>query len=68
VHALAAALPAAVDRLVITYAGEAEPPDPLPGRPVLRACKPLNVRDLHALVSRVLASSPPRSPASRAAG
>ncbi|HET6578485.1 MAG TPA: ATP-binding protein [Gemmatimonadales bacterium] len=68
VHALAAALPAAVDRLVLTYAGEAEPPDPLPGRPVLRACKPLNLRDLHGLVSRVLASSPPRSPASRAAG
>jgi hypothetical protein len=67
VHALAAAMPGAVDRLVLTYAGEAEPPDPLPGRPVLRARKPLNVRDLHALASRVLTSSPPRSPASRVA-
>jgi two-component system NtrC family sensor kinase len=68
VHALAAAAPAAVDRLVLTYAGETEPPDPLPGRSVFRARKPLNVRELHGLASRVLASSPPRSPASKAAG
>jgi hypothetical protein len=68
VHALGAAAPAAVVRLVLTYAGETEPPDPLPGRSVFRARKPLNVRELHGLASRVLASSPPRSPASRAAG
>jgi two-component system NtrC family sensor kinase len=55
VHALAAGVPAAVDRLVLTYAGDAEPPDPLPGRPVLRARKPLNVRELHAMTSRMLA-------------
>ena len=67
VHALVAACPAAVDRLVLTYAGQTEPPDPLPDRPVLRARKPFNLRDLHALASQVLASSPPRSPASRAA-
>jgi hypothetical protein len=34
---------------------------------VLRARKPFNLRDLHALASQVLASTPPRSPASRAA-
>ena len=67
VHALMTARPAAVDRLVLTYAGQSEPPDPLPDRPVLRARKPFNLRDLHALASQVLASSPPRSPASRAA-
>jgi hypothetical protein len=69
VHVLVAAYPGAVDRLVLTYAGQSEPPDPLPDRPVLRARKPFNLRDLHALASQVLAaSSPPRSPASRAAG
>ncbi|MDQ3136372.1 MAG: ATP-binding protein [Gemmatimonadota bacterium] len=68
VHALAAARPRDVDRLVLTYAGPAAPPDPLPDRPVLRASKPFNLRDLHALASQVLAaSSPPRSPASTAA-
>jgi CheY-like chemotaxis protein len=68
VHALVAACPGAVDRLVLTYTGQAEPPDPLPDRPVLRARKPFNLRDLHGLASQVLAaSSPPRSPASRAA-
>jgi two-component system NtrC family sensor kinase len=68
VHALVAASPGVVERLVLTYAGQAEPADPLPDRPVLRARKPFNLRDLHALASQVLASSPPRSPASRAAG
>lgn len=68
VHALVAACPGAEDRLVLTYAGHAEPPDPLPDHPVPRARKPFNLRDLHALASRVLAAnSPPRSPASRAA-
>jgi two-component system NtrC family sensor kinase len=67
VHALAAAAPGVVDRLVLTYAGQIEPADPLPDRPVLRARKPFNLRDLHALASQVLASTPPRSPASRAA-
>jgi DNA-binding NtrC family response regulator len=66
-HALVAASPGAVERLVLTYTGQAEPADPLPDRPVLRARKPFNLRDLHALASQVLASSPPRSPASRAA-
>ena len=67
VDALVAASPSAVDRLVLTYVGQTEPPDPLPDRPVLRARKPFNLRDLHALASQVLASSPPRSPASKAA-
>jgi two-component system NtrC family sensor kinase len=67
VHALAAAQPQAIDRLVLTYAGETEPPEPFPGRPMLRARKPFNLRDLHTLASQVLASTPPRSPASRAA-
>jgi two-component system NtrC family sensor kinase len=67
VHALASASPAAMDRLVVTYTGQAEPADLLPGRPVPHARKPFNLRDLHALASQVLASSPPRSPASRAA-
>ena len=68
VHALVAALPGAVDRLVLTYTGQIEPADPLPDRPVLRARKPFNLRDLHALASQVLAASnPQRSPASRAA-
>ena len=67
VDALVAASPSAVDRLVLTYAGQAVPPDPVPDRPVLRARKPFNLRDLHALASQVLASSPPRSPASKAA-
>jgi two-component system NtrC family sensor kinase len=66
VHALVAAYPEAVDRLVLTYSDQAEPPDPLPDHPVLRARKPFNLRDLHALASQVLASTPPRSPASRA--
>ena len=35
-RALMAACPAAVDRLVLAYSGEAEPPDPLPDRPVRR--------------------------------
>jgi hypothetical protein len=60
VDALVAASPSAVDRLVLTYAGQAVPPDPVPDRPVLRARKPFNLRDLHALASQVLASSPPR--------
>jgi CheY-like chemotaxis protein len=67
VDALVAARPSAVDRLLLTYTGQAEPPDPVPNRPVLRARKPFNLRDLHALASQVLASTPPRSPASRAA-
>jgi two-component system, NtrC family, sensor kinase len=67
VNALMAAAPGAVDRLVLTYTGQLEPADPLPDRPVLRARKPFNLRDLHALASQVLASSPPRSPVSRAA-
>jgi hypothetical protein len=33
---------------------------------VPRARKPFNLRDLHALASQMLASSPPRSQASRA--
>jgi len=68
VHALVAASPGAAERLVLTYAGQIEPAEPLPDRPVPRARKPFNLRDLHALASQVLASSPPRSPASRAAG
>ena len=67
VHALLAACPDAADRLVLTYSGRSEPPDPLPGRPVVRARKPFNLRELHALASQVLASTPPRSPPSRAA-
>jgi two-component system NtrC family sensor kinase len=67
VHALVAACPDAIDRLVLTYSDEAEPPDPLPDHPVPRARKPFNLRDLRALASQVLASTPPRSPASRAA-
>jgi hypothetical protein len=67
VHALLAVAPEAADRLVLTYSGQTEPPDPLPDRPVLRARKPFNLRDLHALATQVLASTPPRSPASRAA-
>jgi two-component system NtrC family sensor kinase len=67
VHALVAACPDAIDRLVLTYSDEAEPPDPLPDHHVPRARKPFNLRDLRALASQVLASTPPRSPASRAA-
>ena len=67
VHALVAATPGVVDRLVLTYTGQIEPADPMPDRPVLRARKPFNLRDLHALASQVLASTPPRSRASRAA-
>jgi two-component system NtrC family sensor kinase len=67
VHALVAASPGAIERLVLTYSGPADPPDPLPDRPVPRARKPFNLRELHALASQVLTSSPPRSPASRAA-
>jgi two-component system NtrC family sensor kinase len=67
VHALAAASPPSIDRLVVTYTGQSEPADLLPDRPVPHARKPFNVRDLHALASQILASSPPRSPASRAA-
>ena len=66
VHALVAAYPEAVDRLVLTYSDQSEPPNPLPDHPVLRARKPFNLRDLRALASQVLASTPPRSPASRA--
>ncbi|HEX3274789.1 MAG TPA: ATP-binding protein [Gemmatimonadales bacterium] len=68
VHALVAASPGSVERLVLTYSGQADPPDPLPDRPVPRARKPFNLRELHALASQVLTSNPPRSPASRAAG
>jgi signal transduction histidine kinase len=67
VHALAAASPPSIDRLVLTYTGQAEPADLLPDRPVPHARKPFNLRDLHALASQILASSPPRSPVSRAA-
>jgi hypothetical protein len=68
VNALLTVSPGKVDRLVLTYTGQLEPPDPLPDRPVLRARKPFNLRDLHALAAQVLAAnSPPRSPASRAA-
>ncbi len=66
VDALLSAQPSAVERLVLTYAAEAEPPDLVSDRPVLCARKPFNLRDLHTLASQVLASSPPRSPASRA--
>ncbi len=67
-HALMAAFPGAEDRLVLTDAGQVEPSGlPAEGR-VLRARKPFNLRDLHALASQVLgASSRPRSPASKAA-
>ncbi len=67
VQALVAAYPDTADRLVLTYAGQTEPADPLPDRPVLRARKPFNLRDLHALASQVFASNPPRLPASKAA-
>ncbi|HET7470839.1 MAG TPA: ATP-binding protein [Gemmatimonadales bacterium] len=67
VHALAAASPPSIDRLVVTYTGPTEPADLLPNRPVPHARKPFNLRDLHALASQILASSPPRSPVSRAA-
>jgi two-component system NtrC family sensor kinase len=67
VHALAAASPPSIDRLVVTYTGQAEPSDLLPDRPVPHARKPFNLRDLHALALQILASSPPRSPVSRAA-
>jgi len=67
VHALATASPPSIDRLVVTYSGQAEPADLLPDRPVPHARKPFNLRDLHALASQILASSPPRSPVSRAA-
>ena len=67
VPSLVAAVPDVIDRLVLTYVGQSEPPDPLPDHPVLRARKPFNLRDLHTLASQVLASSPPRSPASKAA-
>jgi len=67
VHALAAASPPSIDRLVVTYTGQTEPADLLPDRPVPHARKPFNLRDLHALASQILASSPPRSPVSRAA-
>jgi len=67
VHALVAALPGAAERLLLTWTGQAEPPNPLPDHAVRRARKPFNLRDLHALASQVLASSPPRSPASKAA-
>jgi CheY-like chemotaxis protein len=68
VNALLATSPGLAERLVLTYTGQLEPPDPLPDRPVLRARKPFNLRDLHALASQVLATStPPRSPASRVA-
>jgi two-component system, NtrC family, sensor kinase len=67
VHALAAASPPSIDRLVLTYTGQAAPADLLPDRPVPHARKPFNLRDLHALASQILASSPPRSPVSRAA-
>jgi CheY-like chemotaxis protein len=66
VHALAAASPSSVERLVVTYTGQLEPADLLPDRPVPHARKPFNLRDLHALASQILASSPPRSPVSRA--
>jgi two-component system NtrC family sensor kinase len=65
-RALVAASPEAADRLVLTYVGLTEPPDPLPDHPVLRARKPFNLRDLHALAAQVFANTPPRSPASRA--
>jgi PAS domain S-box-containing protein len=66
VQALVAACPGVINRLVLTYVGLIEPPDPVADRPVLRARKPFNLRDLRALASQVLASTPPNSPASRA--
>ncbi|MEO6056117.1 MAG: ATP-binding protein [Gemmatimonadales bacterium] len=67
VHALVAAYPGAGDRLVLTYSGQSELADPLPGRLLPRASKPFNLRDLHAIASQVLeANTPPRLPASKA--
>ena len=67
VHALVAASPASAERLLLTWSGQVEPPDPLPDRPVLRVRKPFNLRELHTMATQALANSPPRSPASRAA-
>ncbi|MGH8573374.1 MAG: hypothetical protein ACREX8_12485, partial [Gammaproteobacteria bacterium] len=53
-------------RLILGFSAESDLPDPLPNGVVRWVRKPFNLRDLHAIATEVLASTPPRSPASTA--
>ncbi|MGH7528103.1 MAG: ATP-binding protein [Gemmatimonadales bacterium] len=66
VRSLAAAWPEVCARLILGFSAESDLPDPLPNGVVRWVRKPFNLRDLHAIATEVLASTPPRSPASTA--
>ncbi len=61
VHALAADRPETCERLILGWGGDGEPIEPLPNGGVRNVRKPFNLRDLHAIASEILASSPPPS-------
>jgi two-component system NtrC family sensor kinase len=67
VHALASARPESSAKLILGYSSQGDLPERLPEGVVHTARKPFNLRDLHSLAVEILASSPPRSPASTAA-
>jgi two-component system NtrC family sensor kinase len=61
VQALAADRPETCERLILGWAGSGEPIEPLPNGGIRNVRKPFNLRDLHAIASEILASSPPPS-------
>ena len=64
VRVLAADFPDACNRLIVGWSADGELPE-IGGR-VVRSRKPFNLRDLRAQAAEILASTPPRSPASTA--
>jgi two-component system, NtrC family, sensor kinase len=67
VQALATTCPESCARLILGYSAQTQLPERLPEGVVHTARKPFNLRDLHAVAVEILASTPPRSPASTAA-
>jgi len=61
VQALAADRPETCQRLILGWAGNGEPAEPLPDGGIRHVRKPFNLRDLHAIASEILANNPPPS-------
>ncbi len=66
VQALAEHRPETCQRLILGWGGNGEPAEPLPDGGIRHVRKPFNLRDLHAIASEILASTPPPSPSATA--